>query len=59
MERRCGCRILQSCAGFAHAQDQVRLQQLTCRTPDMVAKEIDMGIAAYNLVRAVTCLTSG
>jgi hypothetical protein len=36
----------------------LRLDQLTCSTPDMVAKEIDMGIAAYNLVRAVTCLAS-
>ena len=36
----------------------LRLDQLTCWTPDMVAKEIDMGIAAYNLVRAVTCLAS-
>jgi hypothetical protein len=34
------------------------LDQLTCSTPDMVAKEIDMGIAAYNLVRAVTWLAS-
>ncbi len=29
------------------------LDQLTCSTPDMVAKEIDLGIAAYNLVRAM------
>lgn len=29
------------------------LDQLTCSTPDMVAKEIEMGIAAYNLVRAM------
>ena len=29
------------------------LDQLTCATSDMVAKEIDMGIAAYNLVRAL------
>lgn len=36
----------------------LRLEQLTCCTPDMVAKEIDMGIIAYNLVRAVTCLAS-
>lgn len=36
----------------------LRLDQLTCSTPNMVAKEIDMGIAAYNLVRAVTCLAS-
>jgi hypothetical protein len=31
----------------------LNLDQLTCSTPDMVAKEIDMGIAAYNLVRAM------
>lgn len=36
----------------------LRLDQLTCNTPSMVAKEIDMGIAAYNLVRAFTCLAS-
>lgn len=36
----------------------LRLDQLTCSTPDMVAKEIDMGIAAYNLVRAVTGLAA-
>lgn len=36
----------------------LRLDQLTSATPDMVAKEIDLGIAAYNLVRAVTCLAS-
>ena len=36
----------------------LRLDQLTCSTPDMAAKEIDMGIAAYNLVRAVTCLAA-
>lgn len=29
------------------------LDQLTSATPDMVAKEIDMGITAYNLVRAL------
>jgi putative transposase len=29
------------------------LEQLTCLTPDMVAREIDMAIAAYNLVRAM------
>ena len=34
------------------------LDQLTCTTPDMVAKEIDIAIAAYNLVRAVTWLAS-
>lgn len=31
----------------------LRLDQLTCATSDMVAKEIDMGITAYNLVRAL------
>lgn len=31
----------------------LRLDQLTCSTPDMVAKEINMGIAAYNLVRGL------
>lgn len=34
------------------------LDQLTCTTPDMVAKEIDMGIAAYNLVRALIAVAS-
>lgn len=34
------------------------LDQLTCTTPDMVAKEIEMGIAAYNLVRALIGLAS-
>jgi hypothetical protein len=36
----------------------LRLDQLTCTTPDMVAKEIEMGITAYNLVRALICLAS-
>lgn len=31
----------------------LRLDQFTCNTPDMIAKEIDMGIAAYNIVRAL------
>ena len=34
------------------------LDQLTCSTPDMVAKEIEMGIAAYNLVRAMIGIAS-
>lgn len=34
------------------------LDQLTCSTPDMVAKEIEMGIAAYNLVRAMIGVAS-
>ena len=36
----------------------LHLDQLTCTSPDMVAKEIDMGIAAYNLVRAMIGLAS-
>ena len=36
----------------------LRLDQLTCTTADMVAKEIDMAIMAYNLVRAVTYLAA-
>jgi hypothetical protein len=34
------------------------LDQLTCATPDIVAKEIEMGITAYNLVRALMVLAS-
>jgi hypothetical protein len=34
------------------------MDQLTCSTPDMVAKEIEMGMAAYNLVRAMIALAS-
>lgn len=36
----------------------LQMEQLTCSTPDMVAKEIDMAIAAYNLVRAMITLAS-
>jgi hypothetical protein len=39
-------------------KSQLRLDQLTCTTPAMVAKEIDMGITAYNLVRGMTALAS-
>ena len=34
------------------------LHQLTCATPDMAAKEIEMSIATYNLVRAMLCLAA-
>lgn len=34
------------------------LDQLTCTTADMVAKEIEMGMVAYNLVRALIDLAS-
>jgi putative transposase len=39
-------------------KSELCLDELTCTTPDMVAKEIDMGIAAYNLVRAMMGLAS-
>lgn len=34
-------------------KSELCLDELTCSTSDMVAKEIDMGIAAYNLVRGM------
>jgi len=36
----------------------LQLDQLSCTTPEMVAKELNLAMAAYNLVRAVTCLAS-
>jgi hypothetical protein len=36
----------------------LQLDQLSCTTPEMVAKELDMAMAAYNLVRAITCLAA-
>lgn len=39
-------------------KSSLRLEQLTCWTPDMVGKEIEMGIVAYNLVRAMTYMAS-
>lgn len=36
----------------------LQLEQLRCTTPAMVAKELDLAMAAYNLVRAVTCLAA-
>lgn len=36
----------------------LNLDQLNCTTIDMVAKEITLGIVAYNLVRAITCLAA-
>jgi putative transposase len=36
----------------------LELEQLTCTTPEMVAKEIDVGMLACNLVRAVTYLAA-
>ena len=34
------------------------LEQLSSTTPEMVAKEIDLAMVAYNLVRAVTCVAA-
>ena len=39
-------------------KSELALDQLTCSSPDMAAKEIEMSIAAYNLVRAVICLAA-
>lgn len=36
----------------------LRLEDLTCTTPTMVAKEIELGMFAYNLVRTVMYLTA-
>jgi hypothetical protein len=39
-------------------KSQLRMEQLSCATPEMAAKEIQMSIAAYNLVRAVICIAA-
>jgi hypothetical protein len=39
-------------------KDTLGLEQLTCTTVEMVAKEIDVAMLAYNLVRAVTYLAA-
>jgi hypothetical protein len=39
-------------------KSQLRMEQLSCATSEMAAKEIEMAIAAYNLVRAVICLAA-
>jgi len=36
----------------------LQLEQLTCTSPQMVAKEINMAMLAYNLVRAITCVAA-
>jgi hypothetical protein len=36
----------------------LQLEQLTCATPEMMAKEINLAMLAYNLVRAVTYLAA-
>jgi hypothetical protein len=39
-------------------KSELCMDELTCSTADMVAKEIEMGVAAYNLVRAMIALAS-
>lgn len=39
-------------------KDTLQLDQLTSTTPEMVAKEIDVALMAYNLVRAVICVAA-
>jgi len=34
------------------------LDQLSCTTPEMVAKELNLAMAAYNLIRAIACLAA-
>ena len=41
-----------------HLKCTLQLDPLRCSTPDMVAKEIELAMAAYNLVRAVICLAA-
>jgi putative transposase len=41
-----------------HLKSTLQLEQLTCTSPEMVAKELDMAMLAYNLVRAVTYLAA-
>ena len=36
----------------------LKLEQLTCTSPEMVAKEIDVAMLAYNSVRAITWLAA-
>ncbi len=36
----------------------LQLEQLSCTTPEMVAKELDLAMAGYNLVRTVAYLAS-
>jgi putative transposase len=39
-------------------KSQLKMEQLSCATPEMAAKEIVAGVAAYNLVRAVITLAA-
>jgi hypothetical protein len=39
-------------------KDTLALEQLTCTTPEMVAKELEVAMLSYNLVRAITCVAA-
>lgn len=39
-------------------KDTLRLEHLTCTSAEMVAREIDMAMMAYNLVSAISCLAA-
>jgi DDE family transposase len=41
-----------------HLKGTLRLDELTCTSTEMVAKEIEVAMLAYNLVRAVIYLTA-
>lgn len=41
-----------------HLKSTLRLEELSSTTPEMVAKEIDIAMLAYNLVRAAICLAA-
>jgi hypothetical protein len=41
-----------------HLKNTLRLEELTCTSQGMVAKEIDVAMLGYNLVRAVICATA-
>ncbi len=41
-----------------HLKNTLRLEELTCTNEGMVAKEIDVAMLGYNLVRAVMCATA-
>jgi len=45
-------------ADLCSLKDTLQLDQLTSTTPEMVAKEIDVAMLAYNLVRAVICVAA-
>ncbi len=50
--------LLQGLPDLRTLKSTLCLDKITATTPDMVAKEIHMGVATYNLVRAMTCLAA-